>query len=157
MNHRAYVGMGANLGDAAATLRRALVALQAIGTVVKRSGLYRTQPWGKTEQPEFVNAVALLDTPRSARELLADLQSLEIALGRRPRERWGPRELDLDILTFDEATIDEPGLQVPHPRMRERAFVLVPLAEIDPAYEPLRDALDATARAGVTPLGETTP
>jgi 2-amino-4-hydroxy-6-hydroxymethyldihydropteridine diphosphokinase len=149
--------MGANLGDAAATLRRALVALQAIGTVVKRSGLYRTQPWGKTEQPEFVNAVALLDTPRSARELLADLQSLEIALGRRPRERWGPRELDLDILTFDEATIDEPGLQVPHPRMRERAFVLVPLAEIDPAYEPLRDALDATARAGVTPLGETTP
>jgi 2-amino-4-hydroxy-6-hydroxymethyldihydropteridine diphosphokinase len=149
--------LGANLGDPAATLRRAFEALEAIGTVVKRSRLYRTQPWGNTEQPEFVNAVALLETARTAHELLHDLQSVETALGRRPRERWGPRELDLDILTFDDATIDEPGLHVPHPHMRQRAFVLVPLAEIDPAYEPLRDALPATERAGVTPIGEPSP
>ena len=152
MTHRAYLSLGANLGDPAATLARAFEALQSIGTVVKRSGLYRTQPWGKAEQPEFVNSVALLETARTARELLVDLQSLETALGRKPRERWGPRELDLDILTYDDATIDEPGLHIPHPHMGDRAFVLVTLAEIDPAYEALRDALPATERAGVTPL-----
>jgi 2-amino-4-hydroxy-6-hydroxymethyldihydropteridine diphosphokinase len=153
--HRAYVSLGANLGDPEMTLKRAFEALRELGTLVKRSGLYRTQPWGNADQPEFVNAVALLETTRTARELLHALQSVETALGRRPRERWGPRELDLDILTFDDAAIDEPGLHVPHPHMRERAFVLVPLAEIDPAYEPLRDALPPSERAGVVPIGGT--
>jgi 2-amino-4-hydroxy-6-hydroxymethyldihydropteridine diphosphokinase len=157
VTHRAYVSLGANLGDPAATVTRALSALRTIGTVVKKSGLYRTQPWGNEDQPEFVNAVALLETARSARELLAELQSLETVLGRKPRERWGPREIDLDILTFDDAAIDEPGLHVPHPHMRERAFVLIPLAEIDPAYESLRDALPAAEREGVTPIGTTSP
>jgi len=152
--HRAYVSLGANLGDAAATVVRAFAALGSVGTVVRRSRLYRTLPWGKTDQPEFINAVALLETDRTARELLRELQSIETALGRKPNERWGPRELDLDILTYDDETIDETDLQIPHPRLRERAFVLTPLAEIDPAYEALRNALPATERAGVTPIAE---
>lgn len=157
MSHRAYLSLGANLGDPAKTVVHAFVALGRIGTIVKRSRLYRSQPWGNADQPEFVNAAALLETDRTPHELLHALQSIETALGRKPRERWGPRELDLDILTYDDAAIDEPGLHVPHPHMRERAFVLVPLAEIDPAYETLRDALSASERAGVTPIGEYLP
>ena len=154
MTHRVFVSLGANLGNPAETVRRAFVALGRIGTVTKRSRLYRTLPWGKADQPEFVNAAVLLETDRTPRELLRELQSIETALGRKPRERWGPREIDLDILTYGDTVIDEPGLHIPHPNMRERAFVLVPLAEIDPAYEVLRDALPANERAGVTPIGE---
>jgi 2-amino-4-hydroxy-6-hydroxymethyldihydropteridine diphosphokinase len=157
MTHRVYLSLGANVGDPARTVARAFVALGRIGTVAKRSQLYRTQPWGKTDQPEFVNAAALLETDRTPHELLRELQSIETALGRKPRERWGPRELDLDILTYDDDVVDEPGLHIPHPNIRERAFVLIPLAEIDPAYEALRDALPANERAGVTPLGEPLP
>lgn len=157
MNHRAYLSLGANLGDPAVTLRQAFVALGRIGTVAKRSRLYRTKPWGKTDQPDFVNAAALLETDRTPHQLLHELQSIETALGRKRRERWGPRELDLDILTYDDDVIDEPGLHIPHPSMRERAFVLIPLAEIEPAYEALRDALPANERAGVTPIGEMPP
>lgn len=157
MSHRAYLSLGANLGDPAQTIADAFVALDRIGTVVKRSRLYRTAPWGNTNQPEFVNAAALLETDRAPRELLHELQKIETALGRTPRERWGPREIDLDILTYDDDAIDEPGLHVPHPNMRERAFVLVPLAEIDPAYNALRDALPERELAGVTPIGEIRP
>ena len=157
MSHRAYVSLGANLGNPAETVTQAFVALDRIGTVSKRSQLYRTRPWGRTDQPEFVNAAALLETDRTPRELLRELQSIETAFGRKPRERWGPREIDLDILTYDDDVIDEPGLHIPHPNMRERAFVLIPLAEIDPAYEALRDALPAHERAGVTPIGEIPP
>ena len=154
MTHRAYVGVGANLGDAAGAVARALDALGLLGTVVRRSSLYRTPPWGRTDQPDFVNAVALLETPRSPRELLDALQALETKLGREPGERWGPRALDLDILTYDAATIDEPGLRIPHPHLLERAFVLVPLAEIDPAYVALRDALAPEEIAGIERLAE---
>jgi 2-amino-4-hydroxy-6-hydroxymethyldihydropteridine diphosphokinase len=157
MTHRVYLSLGSNLGDPAQTVTRAFVALGRIGTVVKRSRLYRTQPWGNVDQPEFVNAAALFETDRTPHELLRELQSIETALGRKPRERWGPRELDLDILTYDDESVDEPGLHIPHPNMRERAFVLVPLAEIDPAYEGLRDALPGAERAGVTPIGASSP
>jgi 2-amino-4-hydroxy-6-hydroxymethyldihydropteridine diphosphokinase len=140
--HRAYVGLGSNDGDAIANVTRGFDALDRIGSVVHRSSLYRTLPWGKTDQPEFVNAVVLLETPLTPRELLDALKTAEKRLGRMPAERWGPRVIDFDILTYDDLEIDEPGLRVPHPRMRERAFVLVPLAEIDLRYVPLRDALD---------------
>jgi 2-amino-4-hydroxy-6-hydroxymethyldihydropteridine diphosphokinase len=155
--HRAYLSLGANLGNPAETITQAFVALDRIGTVAKRSQLYRTQPWGNTRQPEFVNAAVLLETDRTPRELLRELQSIETAFGRKARERWGPREIDLDILTYDDDVIDEPGLHIPHPNLRERAFVLIPLAEIDAAYEALRDALPANERAGVTPIGATPP
>ncbi len=101
--------------------------------MLARSKLYATEPWGNRDQPDFINAVAVLDTPLSARELLDALLLIERNAGReRSGERWGPRTLDLDILLYGDSRIDEPALHVPHPRLHERAFVLVPLAEIAP-------------------------
>ena len=147
--HRAYVGLGSNLGDSIAAVERALAALESLGTVVRHSSLYRTAPWGKLDQPDFVNAVALLETTLSPRDLLAALKNIESQLGRIETERWGPRAIDLDLLTYDELLIEEPGLIVPHPQLTARAFVLVPLAEIDESYVAGRDRLPADERAGV--------
>jgi 2-amino-4-hydroxy-6-hydroxymethyldihydropteridine diphosphokinase len=147
--HRAYVGVGANLGDRVASVERAIAALDDFGKVVRRSSLYRTAPWGKFDQPWFLNAVVVLETQLPPRRLLDSLQALEKQLGRTPAERWGPRAIDLDLLLYDDLRIDEPGLRVPHPRMRERAFVLVPLAEIDERFKTMRDALSQPEIAGV--------
>jgi 2-amino-4-hydroxy-6-hydroxymethyldihydropteridine diphosphokinase len=147
--HRAYVGLGSNEGDAIANVRRGFEALVRIGSVLRRSSLYRTPPWGKTDQPDFVNAVALLETQLMPQELLDALKATEKQLGRTAGERWGPRVIDFDILTYDDLELDQPNLRVPHPHLRERAFVLVPLAEIDARYEPLRDALGEGALTGV--------
>jgi 2-amino-4-hydroxy-6-hydroxymethyldihydropteridine diphosphokinase len=147
--HHAYIGLGANLGDAAATVERAFAALGKIGRVVKRSSLYRTEPWGNSDQPAFVNAVALLETRHTPQVLLAELKSLETELGRTPTERWGPRVIDLDILTYDDLSLNESTLQIPHPQLRARAFVLVPLSEVDERYAGMRDALPANELAGV--------
>lgn len=141
----AYVGVGANLGDARAAV---LDALEALGhlprtQVVARSSLYRTAPVD-AEGPDFVNAVAALQTDLAAPDLLAALQGLEQRAGRERPWRNAPRTLDLDLLLYGSARIDSPALVVPHPRMAERAFVLVPLAEIAPALVPPR------ALAGVT-------
>jgi 2-amino-4-hydroxy-6-hydroxymethyldihydropteridine diphosphokinase len=150
--HHAYIGLGANLGDAAATVERAIEALGSIGRVAKRSSLYRTQPWGNTDQPPFVNAVALLETQHAPRALLEALKLLEVELGRTPTERWGPRVIDLDILTYDDLTLNEPTLHIPHTQLHARGFVLVPLAEIDDRYVALRDALPPSELAGVERL-----
>lgn len=128
---------------------RAFEELKKLGAVVRRSSLYQTRPWGKIDQPDFVNAAVLLETELEPRALLAALKDAERRLGRVEGERWGPRTIDLDLLTYDDVTIDESGLHVPHEHLSERAFVLVPLAEIDSAYAPLRDALDAEELAGV--------
>jgi 2-amino-4-hydroxy-6-hydroxymethyldihydropteridine diphosphokinase len=96
------------------------------------SPIYRTPPWGRTDQPDFLNAAAGVDTERSPRELLDLCLEAEKGLKRVRAERWGPRTIDIDILLFDDLALDEPGLQVPHPRIAERAFVLLPLAEIAP-------------------------
>ena len=128
--------------------------LRGLGELVAVSSLYRTAPWGKTDQPAFVNAVAALDTHFEARALLRALHEIEHRLGREEsHERWGPRPIDLDILLFGDQRIDEAGLTVPHLRLRERAFALVPLAEIAPQYAAMRDALSASDRAGVQPIG----
>ncbi len=136
MTTPAVVGLGANLGDAEATLRRAIQAIALLpGTHRhKASRLYRTPAWGQTEQPDFINAVAMLDTGLGARELLDHLLAIEREFGRTrdPGDRWGPRTLDLDLLLFGDEVIDEPGLRVPHPHLHERAFALLPLAEIAP-------------------------
>ena len=132
----AYVGLGSNLLDPEAQVERALRAMQALpGTELRaRSCLYRTRPWGGIAQPDFVNAVAQLATGLSAPDLMGALLAIERDSGRtRSAERFGPRVLDLDLLVYGDEVIDEPGLHVPHPRLRERAFVLVPLAEIAPA------------------------
>ena len=134
----AFIGLGSNLGDGIATLKAALRSLAALpGTrLVRASKLYRTAAWGITDQPDFINAVALLHTRRMPRQLLEDLLEIERHAGRRRlddgSDRWGPRTLDLDLLLYGDARIDEAGLHVPHPRLHERAFVLVPLAEIAP-------------------------
>lgn len=149
---RAYIGVGANVGDAVTTVRGAIDALGRLGTVVRKSSLYRSKPWGLRDQPDFINAAALLDTQLEARALLAALQEIEREFGRISGPRWGPRALDLDILTYDGGEIDEPALVIPHPLMRERAFVLVPLTEIDDAYSEALAELPPEARAEVERL-----
>lgn len=130
---RAYVGLGGNVGDAQARLRTAFDALARIPStrLLRRSRSYRTPPWGIADQPDFINAVAELETSLAPRELLEALLAIERANGRqRGSERWGPRTLDLDLLAYGDLHCEEPGLTLPHPRIGERAFVLVPLAEL---------------------------
>jgi 2-amino-4-hydroxy-6-hydroxymethyldihydropteridine diphosphokinase len=132
---RAYVGLGANLGDREATLRRAVERLaDAPGvTVVTVSTLRETEPWGPVEQPPFLNGVVAVETDHGPRALLDVLLEIERELGRvRAGERWGPRTIDLDLLLHGDLTCDEPGLTLPHPRLHERRFALEPLAELAP-------------------------
>ncbi len=133
----AYVALGANLGDALATVREAAAALGHLPrtTLLQCSALYRTAPVDSSG-PDYINAVAEIETQLSAPELLAHLHALERAEGRERPYRNAPRTLDLDILLYGDAHIDSPQLTVPHPRMEQRAFVLVPLAEIAPHKVP---------------------
>jgi 2-amino-4-hydroxy-6-hydroxymethyldihydropteridine diphosphokinase len=133
-----YVGLGANLGEREETIRAALRRLDAHHAIdVRRvSRLRETDPVGLEDQPQFLNGVACIQTSLEPRELLALLLDVERDLGRtRGGPRYGPRTIDLDILLYDDRVIDEPGLRVPHPRIAERAFVLEPLAELDPGLE----------------------
>ncbi len=150
---RAHIGLGANLGDPIATLRKARQMLAVHGRVAAVSSLYRTPPWGVLEQPPFVNAALALDTDLAPYPLLAALKALERELGRVATFRWGPRAIDLDILDYGTVRLDDAGLTIPHARLAERAFALVPLAEIDPAYAVLRDALPAADLAAVERIG----
>jgi 2-amino-4-hydroxy-6-hydroxymethyldihydropteridine diphosphokinase len=129
-----FVALGSNLGDPPAQIRRALGTVAALPEtrLVARSSLYRNPPSGYLDQPEFINAVAQIETRLEPRELLEQLLAIERAHGRVRNVPNGPRTLDLDILLYGERTVREPGLTIPHPRMLERAFVLVPLAEIAP-------------------------
>ena len=135
----ACIGIGSNLDDPVAQVRQALVALETIdGTrLIAASSLYRNPPMGPIDQPDYVNAVATLLTTLSPRDLLAELQDLEHRQGRvrQGRDRWGPRRLDLDILTYGNRTVTEPALQIPHPGISERNFVLFPLFEIAPQLD----------------------
>jgi 2-amino-4-hydroxy-6-hydroxymethyldihydropteridine diphosphokinase len=132
----ALLALGGNLGDVRETLARAIIKLCESGDIrlLARSSDYLTPPWGVENQPPFVNLCIAIDTTLTAQALLARAQAVERAFGRdRAREqRWGPRTLDIDILTYDDLMLHEPGLTLPHPRLRERAFVLMPLAEIAP-------------------------
>lgn len=148
----ALIGLGGNIGDVAATFDRAVTHLEAGGCrILARSSNWKTPPWGLTDQPAFVNACIRLETNLSARALLDLCLATENALGRRREIHWGPRTLDLDVLDYDGLTIAEPGLVLPHPFVAERAFVLVPLAEIAPdrviagrTVAALRAAVDTT-------------
>jgi 2-amino-4-hydroxy-6-hydroxymethyldihydropteridine diphosphokinase len=128
---RAYVGLGANLGDREATMRRAIELLG--DEVVAVSSFRETDPVGYEDQPRFLNAAVALETELSPRELLDRLLAVERELGRtRDGPRYGPRTIDLDLLLYGDAVVDEPGLRVPHPRLVERRFALEPLAELHP-------------------------
>jgi len=150
---RAWLGLGANLGDPVATLREAKTRLAALGRVSAVSSLYRTPPWGVEDQPPFVNAALALETSLDPDALLAELKALERALGRVASTRWGPRAIDVDILDYEGVRRDEPALTIPHARLFVRAFALVPLAEIEPAYAAARDALPPEDLAGVERIG----
>ncbi|MFL5927064.1 MAG: 2-amino-4-hydroxy-6-hydroxymethyldihydropteridine diphosphokinase [Gaiellaceae bacterium] len=128
----AYVGLGSNLGDREALIRR---AAELIGSR-RLSPLLETEPWGYTDQPTFLNAVAEIDTALTPRRLLVHLLDVERRLGReRTGPRWGPRTIDLDLLLYGDQTVDEPDLVIPHPRLKEREFALRPLAELVPALK----------------------
>jgi 2-amino-4-hydroxy-6-hydroxymethyldihydropteridine diphosphokinase len=136
---RAYLGLGSNLGDRRALLRQAIEALDwGDVSVVERSRVYETKPVGGPDgQPDFLNQVIGVETTLDAHGLWERCSAVEASLGRsRDHEiRWGPRPIDVDLLTFGSGVVDEPDLQIPHPRMAERSFVLVPLAEIAPDLE----------------------
>ncbi|MGE0281920.1 MAG: 2-amino-4-hydroxy-6-hydroxymethyldihydropteridine diphosphokinase [Rhizobiaceae bacterium] len=143
----AYLGLGGNLGDPMASMAAALRILDAHPDVrvVAVSSVYKTPPWGKTDQPDFLNAVAKVETTLSPHVLLDQCLEAERRLKRERKERWGPRIVDLDVLWFADRKIHEDGLEIPHPRMLERAFVLVPLAEIAPDL--VLDDMSARQRA----------
>jgi 2-amino-4-hydroxy-6-hydroxymethyldihydropteridine diphosphokinase len=137
IRQRAYVGIGSNLDGPVDRVRQALDALARLpGTSLRAaSALYRNPPMGPTDQPHYVNAVAELDTELDGRGLLAGLQAIEAGQGRLRERRWGPRTLDLDLLLLGDRRSDKPDLKLPHPGVADRAFVLVPLAEIAPGLE----------------------
>jgi 2-amino-4-hydroxy-6-hydroxymethyldihydropteridine diphosphokinase len=162
----AYIGIGSNLRDPASQVRRAFRGLALIPESRLRacSPLYLTVPVGIQQQPDYVNAAACVETALSAQALLSQLQLIERRQGRvRDGTRWGPRILDLDLLVFGDFVIDQPGLQVPHPELAKRAFVLVPLSDIaPPALEipgqgALTRLLAGVSRAGVLRLESQSP
>lgn len=148
---RAFVGLGSNLGDREFLIRRAIESLRELPRtrVTQISSLYDTDPVGDVEQPAFLNAVVALETELGPRELLWQLLLIERRMGRIRAQRWGPRPIDLDLLFHGREVVDEPDLTLPHPEAHRRAFVLIPLAELDPAFvhpvtgEPVRKMLRA--------------
>ncbi|MER9866668.1 2-amino-4-hydroxy-6-hydroxymethyldihydropteridine diphosphokinase [Mesorhizobium sp. M0136] len=157
-NNTVYLSLGGNLGDPARSMAAALGILGANESmrVVAVSSLYRTPPWGKLDQPDFLNAAAEISTALAPRELLDLCLDAERKLKRVREERWGPRLIDIDILVFGDRVIHETGLEVPHPRMLERAFVLAPLAEIAPelvvAGKSVSERLAAVDTSGIERL-----
>ena len=129
-----FVALGSNLGDREAYLEQAVEELRAVDSIalVKESSIIETGPVGGPPQDRFLNQVVEIETTLSPDALLAEMQRVERALGRIRREKWGPRTIDLDILLYDNKVVCRPGLQIPHPRMHERMFVLKPLCEIAP-------------------------
>jgi 2-amino-4-hydroxy-6-hydroxymethyldihydropteridine diphosphokinase len=144
----AYLSLGSNLGDRAGYIRSALELLNEGHTrVLRRSRLYETEPRDFLDQPAFINAAAEVETELPPRDLLARIHEIETKLGRQRVVDKGPRTLDIDILMFDDAVVDEPDLQIPHPRMRERRFVLEPLSELVPGMQgALRAVMDQVVR-----------
>lgn len=161
----AAIGLGGNVGDSPAVLRRAFDALAALPRtrLVRASGLYRTPAWGLEEQPDFINAAAVLETALEPAELLEAMLGIERRFGRvraaDGSDRWGPRILDLDLLLYGDSDIDAPGLRVPHPRLHERAFALVPLVEVlpdawIPGAGPAARALAALDATEIAPVAQ---
>jgi 2-amino-4-hydroxy-6-hydroxymethyldihydropteridine diphosphokinase len=156
--HRAFIGIGSNLGDSAGYVREGFGALARVGRVITTSDLYLTRPWGKIDQPLFVNAVVEIETERSAPALIGELLELERSLGRVRSERYGPRTIDFDLLLYDSLRSSDPNCSVPHPELARRAFALAPLAQIaaglkvpgaDATVAELLAALPDAERAGV--------
>jgi 2-amino-4-hydroxy-6-hydroxymethyldihydropteridine diphosphokinase len=133
--HRIYLGLGSNLGDRRGYLDAAAAALPPAASVLRRSPIYETAPWGYLDQPAFLNQVFEAETSLEPLELLSKLKEIESKLGRQARFRNGPREIDIDILLYDDLVLNEGSLQIPHPRLHERAFMLAPLADLEPGLK----------------------
>lgn len=155
MTHTAYLSLGSNLGDRQASLREAVTRLSALGEITAKSSLYETEPLEVLDQPSFLNAAVKLITDLAPAALLREILALERSMGRIRTRPKGPRAIDIDIVLFDNAIVEEPGLTVPHPAMHERMFVLAPLAEIAPGLmhpglhrriSDLRDELGASGQ-----------
>ena len=127
-----YLALGTNLDDRPANLQAAIAALPPDVTVLAKSPVYETPPWGLTDQPAFLNMVIKGETRQGPQRLLKHLKLLEVRLGRLPSIRYGPRKIDIDLLFYDDVLLDTPELTLPHPSLHERAFVLVPLADLAP-------------------------
>ena len=157
---RAWIGLGGNVGDVAGAMRSALQILAQGGDIRVEAvaRLYSTPPWGYRDQPDFLNSAATLVTSLGPRSLLARCLATELALKRERLERWGPRTIDLDILAMEDVEIREPKLQIPHPRLGERAFALLPLAELAPdlvlAGRTVSQLAECIDRSGITPVGD---
>ena len=138
MSHNAYLGLGSNLGDREANIRKAISLIgEKVGLVLRQSSLIETEPWGFESSNKFLNAVILVETPLTPRPLLKVTQSIERPLGRRKKSpsssspiSYSDRPIDIDILLYDDLTVDEPDLKIPHPLMQQRDFVMIPLQEI---------------------------
>ena len=152
MDHVVYLALGSNMGNRLANLKAAISNLTPQMAVKDKSSVYETPPWGFTEQAQFLNQVVMVKTYLKPQALLDHLKRLETALGRVPNFQNGPRLIDIDILFYDDLVLDSPPLVIPHPRLHERAFVLVPLAEIAPDLvhpvlrKPIHELLDGVDR-----------
>jgi len=144
MSHVVYIALGTNLGNRLDNLQAALGALPPEVSVLAESHVYETLPWGYEDQPAFLNMVVKAETSLEPGALLKYLKQLEVQLGREGNFRWGPRLIDLDILFYDDLVIDTPPLVIPHPRLHERAFVLVPLVDVAP--ELIHPVLECSVR-----------
>lgn len=155
VSHRIYLGLGSNLGDRRAYLEAAAAALPPAANVLRRSPIYETAPWGYLDQPSFLNQVIEAETDLEPADLLKALKSIERELGRKPRFRNGPREIDIDILLYDDLIVNEGTLQIPHPGLQRRAFILAPLADLAaelkiPGQEQtVRERLEQLGRSGI--------
>jgi 2-amino-4-hydroxy-6-hydroxymethyldihydropteridine diphosphokinase len=149
MTNRCAIALGSNLGDSINILKDSLQSLDRIPGITLQavSSWYRTKPVGNP-QPDYLNGCAMLEAQQSPQELLVLLQAIELQFGRIRKEKWGARTLDLDLILYENLIIDTPDLQIPHPRMRDRAFVLIPLAEIAP------DAVDPVTQKTISQLAK---
>ena len=168
MSHTVFLGLGTNQGDRLANLRAVHAVFLPVRAApapsvrfLQASPIYETEPWGYLDQPAFLNQALKAETDLPPLDLLAYLKDLEAQLGRRPNFRYGPRLIDIDILIYDDLVLSLPGLEIPHPRLAERAFVLVPLADLAPDLcypgngHTMRELMEHTRRAGVTLFSQT--
>ena len=158
MKHTVYIALGTNLGERLDNLRAAIQTMPPEIQVLEESHVYETPPWGYEDQPAFLNMVIKAETDLEPEALLTYLKQLEVGLGREQNFRWGPRLIDLDILFYDDLVIDTPPLVIPHPRLHERAFVLVPLADVAAEFvhpalgKRIGELLKCVDTSGIKPL-----